>query len=329
MSKEQAEQFKDDLTDEEIAALEELDAQHVVDGDEPLFDPDKAFKPGQESNDTPDDDDEEEEEADPDANDPAIETPADKPDTKPADKPDDVPDIKPDDKDEKPEQAPEARKPVVPLLVAEAPEGYEDRIAAIAAEKEKLAEQFDDGDKTAKEYHTALDALNREERTLERSKDRYELAQQMEVQRQTNDRQAEINVFLASVGIPQDTADLRFSVLDRAVRMVASDAKMATATVSEIMTEAYDLCAKQGVLKPRDELGKSTPAPTKKDEPAVPAKKAPKKGPQTLAGIPQAEVVDTDANQFAHINRMQPDEAERAFERLSPTQQEAYLQYGS
>lgn len=325
-------QLNDDLTDEEIAALQELNAQSKADGDEPEFNADDVYKPDYTKPDKQDDD--EPEEPGDDVNDPALEKPLEKPAEKPGDEVDDGGESDEKKPDEVPEPKPEARAPVVPLLVAEAPEGYDDRMATIASEKEKLAEAFDDGDKTAKEYHAELDALNREERTLERSKDRYELAQQMEVQRQTNDRQAEINVFLASVGIPQDPADLKFSVLDRAVRIVASDEKMATATVSEIMTEAYDLCAKQGVLRPREELAKGKPAlekPGKVADPVTAPEKKPvvKKGPQTLATIPQAEVVDTDANQFAHLNRMHPDDREAAFNRMTPAQQTSYLEFGS
>lgn len=333
MSKDQTDQLNDDLTDEEIAALEELNVQSKADGDEPEFNPDDVYKPDFSK---PADDDNGEDEQEPDETDPATDKPAEKPPEKPGDKGEgdkDEPgegDEQGDKDDKEPAPAPEQRKPAVPLLVAEAPEGYDDRMSEIAAQKEKLAEAFDDGDKTAKEYHAELDALNREERVLERSKDRYELAQQMETQRVTNDRQAEINVFLASVGIPQDPADLKFSVLDRAVRLVASDEQMATATVSEIMTKAYDLCAEQGVLRPRSGATTKDPAPAPK-KPAEPEPKKPpvKKGPQTLADIPQSEVVDTDSNQFAHLNRMHPDDREAAFSRMTPAQQNAYLEFGS
>lgn len=209
-----------------------------------------------------------------------------------------------------------------PMLVAQVPEGTVERLTAISDEKKAITARFDDGDMTASEMNAELEALNKEERKLERVIDRAEMATDLENQRITNDRTREINTFLSDVKIPNDPKNLRFQTLNQAVIQVASDPANATLGATAIMQKAHDLCVAEGVL----------PAKAAKVEPApVKAKAAPKalNAPPTLATVPASDVQLTEENRFAHLNRMNPDQREAAFSKMNEADQNAYLAAGA
>ena len=70
----------------------------------------------------------------------------------------------------------EAPQQSAPILVAPPPEDATAKLAEIDSKKDALLTQFDDGDITAREYQKQLDALAKEERSIERAQDRAELA---------------------------------------------------------------------------------------------------------------------------------------------------------
>lgn len=306
-----------DLTEAELEGLKELDAQLNADADDDVFDPDKVYK-----GDKATDDEKAAEQkaldqvkADDDAAAKVAELAKADADAAAAAKPEtDKPAVEPE-----PEPEPAPVSTAAPLVVFEAPENAEQQLADIASKKEALYTQLDDGDITGKEMGAALEKLNKEEREIERLVARAEDSRVQEEQRQTNERLGEINVFLKDVGIPHDNTDMRFRTLDAAVKMVASKPEFATATPTAIMKASYAECVKAGLLP---EITKQT---EKKDPPPKKLDVVP-----TLAKIPAAESNDTDANQFAWLNRISdPDKREAAYAKLTPAQQEAYLSYGS
>lgn len=213
-----------------------------------------------------------------------------------------------------------------PLLVAEAPADAEARLQEIATKKAALVEAFDDGEKTAKEYQTELDALNKQEREIERALDKANIAAELEAQRQENEKQATINSFLKENDIKRDFSDLRFVALDAAVRIVAEQEESANLNVRQILQKALDHCVSQGVIPAKK-------APEQQQQQPKQEQKPPKKqieAPKTLANVPASEIAETtDSARFAHINRIKDPEArERAFMKLSPSEQEAYLAMG-
>jgi DNA repair exonuclease SbcCD ATPase subunit len=228
-------------------------------------------------------------------------------------------------KEQQPKPA-EQKAQATPYLVAEAPADAEAKLTDIATKKGDLAKQFDDGDVTTAEYQAELDKLNREERTIERQIDRAQLAAELEEQRAVAERDATINTFLASVDIPRDPKNLRFQVLDAAVRNVASDEANAELSAPEIMQKAFDLCVEQGVLQAKQaqppKQGKT------QQEQRAPAKKQ-VDAPPSLAHMPAAEATDTGENRFAWLAAIRdPDKHEAAFNKLSAADQEAYLAAG-
>lgn len=322
----------DGMTDEEIEALAELDAQEQRAQEEGADDPDvtaeelqqieqnpkRNEEPGQAA------DDEEEEVDDPEADDANAE--------EPKGNEGDGDEHQDDEQEQEPpaaEQKPQSRQPA-PLYVAEAPEGAQERLEAIAAEKGDLVQRFDEGDITAKEYQAELDALNKEERGLERKLDQYEISVRMAEQQQVNEREAVIDGFMAEVGINRDATDPRFVALNQSVMNVAADPAMANASVREIMEKAYDVLAELGMLKARGAKAPATEQPKQPEPPKKSARKA-INAPPTLAKVPASDATTTsDGNRFAHLARIKdPDAYERAFAALSPADQDAFLQQGA
>lgn len=213
-----------------------------------------------------------------------------------------------------------------PIFVAEAPADAEAKLQEIADKKAALVEQFDDGELTAKEYQQQLDALNKEERAIERALDKAQIAADMEHQRQVNEREATINAFLTEHQIKRDPKDLRFVALDAAVRIVASQEENAQLGVREILQKAFDECVSQGLIQSKKPKAEAEPKQEKK--PVKVRKQI--DAPKTLANVPASEISDTSSARFAHINRIKDPEArEAAFMKLSPAEQEAYLQSGA
>lgn len=304
----------DGITEEEQAALAELEQQlnDAVDNDEE-FNPENVHKEV-----------EQEEEQEQTAKTPEEQAEADAQAQAAADKAKADADAAAAEAAKQQEQQPaEPKAQATPYLVAEAPADAEAKLTEISTKKADLAKQFDDGDVTTAEYQAELDKLNREERTIERQIDRAQLAAELEEQRATNEREATINKFLADVEIPRDPKNLRFQVLDAAVRSVASDEANAELSAPEIMQKAYDLCVEQGVLQAKASTkqveGKQQQAPAKKQI----------ESPPSLARMPAAEATDTGENRFAWLAAIRdPDKHEREFAKLSAADQEAYLAAG-
>lgn len=312
------------LTEEEQAAMAELEAQIAdTDADDPLFNPDEVVKPqaGEQQQEGGDQEEEEEQ---------AALTPEEeqaKADKEAAEAEEAA---KAKAEQEAADEAAKAKEPDpapprAPMLVAEAPEDAEAKLADIATKKAELADKFDEGDLTSKEFTAQMDALSKEERTLERAIDKAQIAQDLENQRLTNERMSEINSFLKGVDIPHDPKNLRFRVLDAAVRDVASDEANVNLSATEVMQKAYDLCVSEGALVPKKEAA----APAAKATEPAPKAKTPINAPPNLSKLPASEITSTEDNRFAYLNRItDPDKREAAFNKLSSADQEAYLATG-
>lgn len=209
-----------------------------------------------------------------------------------------------------------------PILVADAPEKAQERLQEITEAKKDLRKQYDDGEITFEDYESKVEALDDERLELKLAINTAETAARIAEQQAINAREAEVNNFLSEVGIPRDPKNLRFATLDVAVRIVANDEANYELSAREILEKAYGLCVEQGTLPARA---------SEKQQDKAPAKPAPKPRqpvPPTLARVPAAAATDTsDGSRFAYIDRItDPDKREAAFAKLSPADQEAYLQ---
>jgi len=207
-----------------------------------------------------------------------------------------------------------------PLYVAEAPADAEAKLTQIAEQKAALVDKFDDGELTAKEYQQQLDALSKEERTIERQLDKAQIAEEMEQQRVTNERNATIGGFLNEVGIPWDDQNPAFAAFNKFVIKVANDPANAESSTREILEKAHAGYAELFGIKKAEKVEEPAAKPT--------AVKKPIKAPPTLAKLPAAEMSDTDeGNRFAHLDRMDPVSREAALSKLSDADRDNYLKY--
>lgn len=222
-----------------------------------------------------------------------------------------------DDGDEGGEPEPERSQQQGPILVAEAPEKAEERLGEIKTAKADLRKKYDDGELTFDEYESQVEALDDERMEIRLALKEAETAAKIEHQRQVNEREAQINGFLAEIGVKRDFSDLRFAALDNAVKIIANQEDNANLGVREILEKAYGLCVEQGVIQKKADKAPEVQAKPRKPIATVP----------NLAKVPAADQTDTDdGNRFAYIDRIaDPVAREKAFQKLSPADQEAYL----
>ena len=222
-----------------------------------------------------------------------------------------------DDGDEGGEPEPERSQQQAPILVAEAPEKADERLGEIKTAKAELRKKYDDGELTFDEYESQVEALDDERMEIRLALKEAETAAKIEHQRQVNEREAQINGFLAEIGVKRDFSDLRFAALDNAVKIIASKEENADLGVREILEKAYGLCVEQGVIQKKADKAPEVQAKPRKPIATVP----------NLAKVPAADQTDTDdGNRFAYIDRIaDPVAREKAFQKLSPADQEAYL----
>lgn len=213
-----------------------------------------------------------------------------------------------------------------PILVADSPENAQERLLEIADEKKNLRKQYDDGDLTFEDYESKVEALDDERLELKLALNTAETAAKIAHQQEVNRREESINSFLANVGIPRDEKDARYQHLNNAVIAIANLPDSRNKEAHEILSEAYDLCVFRGQLPARDGKGRQAePAPSAK--PAAKASAPRKPAPPTLANVPAADMTDATAgSRFAYLDRMDPVAREAAFAKLSPADQDAYLQ---
>lgn len=204
-----------------------------------------------------------------------------------------------------------------PILEAEIPADADARIQEIATQKDQIAEQFDNGDLTGREYQAALDKLNKQEREIEQEVFKANLAAEMSETQARNSWIETTRSFLDEHA-EYRSSPLRYSALNEVVKSIAKEESSAGLTGRQILEKAHDRVAQ--------ELG-GTPA--KKEEPAAakPAKQN-QEVPTTLAKLPAAETEDTSGNRFASLDRLaetDPLRYEQQMAKMSPADREAYL----
>lgn len=205
-----------------------------------------------------------------------------------------------------------------PILVAQAPEGANEKLASIATQKEELLTQFDDGEITVREYQKKLDSLMQEERQIEQTLLKAQLAAEMEQQRQMNEWNATVKNFIAeNPRYNQKTSPRMYHMLDMEVRAVAESDEFKNRTDSAagrlILERAHQNLAK--------ELGfEAKPAPKAK----VPKPNL----PPSLHNVPAADTNDVSGGKFAVLDRLQvtdPLRYEEELMKLSDRDRDAYM----
>lgn len=207
----------------------------------------------------------------------------------------------------------------VPLLPDSDIGDADQRLSEIAEAKDKLIEQFDDGDLTAREYQQELDKLSKQEREVEQELFRARIKNELEEQQARNSWLETVNAFLADH--PQYTqSQLMYQTLDTAVRQLAMQEENQSLTGREILSKAHGQIVEQFGLADREE-----------EKPKAKAVKQRKtiNAPPTLARVPAADMTETENTRWAKLDRLMetdPIAYEEAFNKLSDAERDAYLQ---
>jgi len=116
----------------------------------------------------------------------------------------------------------EADRPA-PLLIAQMPENAEARLKEFGDKKAALVDQFENGDITGKEYQTQLDALNKDERQLERDIDKAKTAAELNEQQERNAWESEVKRLTSKDHPEYHTSQVRWGALDMFVKQIAAE----------------------------------------------------------------------------------------------------------
>lgn len=217
------------------------------------------------------------------------------------------------------EQEPAAALPP-PILDVPAMEDAPAKLAEITNKKDALATLFDDGELAAKDYQTQLDALNREEREIERAVERAEIANTMRLQQARNQFLADVEDFTKDTPYKQSAA--AWTALDAAVKMIGQQPESAGLTGKQILAKAHAEVMKDPVFSV---AFSKTPGKPAGNKPAT------DNLPPNLGRMPAAEITDTEGNRFAALEKLRetnPLEYEKQVGKLNPADLEAFLKQG-
>lgn len=183
----------------------------------------------------------------------------------------------------------------------------------ISAKKSELRTKLNEGDIGLDEYTEQYDALSRDERQTERDMWRAEEAQKVEKQRWEWEQEK----FFSA---PENTIykdKYALVALDTAVKDLARDPKNAGRPDGWFLTEADKL------IRDRFNFGQ----PAKGQQNQRQNQQGRKDIPPTLSGMPAAEQPDVGGgDEFSHLDRLEGFDLEAALAKMTPEQQERYLQ---
>lgn len=213
-----------------------------------------------------------------------------------------------------------------PLLVAEVPEGAEDRLKAIADEKSKLLEQLDEGDITVREYQAQYEKLNEEQTRLNLALHTAKMAEQMERQRLQAEWEGAVHSFLrANPEFQKAENPILFNALDQCVREIAASEEGQSLTNAQILERAKDRVEQAIGRKPKAPAEEGKPEGNGKTPPSQPKHPA---APPTLARVPAADLTTGDG-EFAQLDRLLQEDPlayEEALARLDDKTRDRYMQ---
>lgn len=199
-----------------------------------------------------------------------------------------------------------------PRLVAEPVADADAQLSAFETRKADLRAKLNEGDIGLDEYTEQHDAISKEERDLERR-----VWQADETQRQNDQADAQRwkwdqeQFFAAEVNaIYKDKYVL--SALDVAIKDLANDPANASKKGGWFLAEADKMI--------RERFGAAKSSNNTAGKPRVHI-------PPTLGGMPAAELPETGGgNEFAHLDKLDQFALEAALARMTPEQEERYLQ---
>lgn len=225
---------------------------------------------------------------------------------------------------EQPQEPVAVQPQSAPILIANAPEDAEAKLAEIATKKEALADQYEAGEITLKDMQKQVDALSEQALDIKMQVREAELAQKLEQQRLNNEWQAECNAFTRDhpeykTGGPQYD-EARTALLDASLRSIAM-------IPGQKYTNAEALVKAHAMVKGAygETVAAQAPQPAAKPKlVSVPKPEA----PPNIANLPAASMNDTNGGEFAALDRLAKsdlDAYEEAMANLTDAQRARYL----
>lgn len=196
-------------------------------------------------------------------------------------------------------------------------EGYEEKAAAFVAQKADLRRQMNEGGIDLDQYETAKDELVAQEMALREQKLKADISAEQSEQTSKARWQWDQEQFFGAKenSIYQDKYLL--AAFDAAVRDLGGDTANADQKGAWFLREADKL------VRSRFNVAANIAAPQQRH----PDGRKPDLSvvPKTLAHLPAADIPQTgDVDEFAHIDRLQGLELEKAVARLSESERERY-----
>lgn len=207
-----------------------------------------------------------------------------------------------------------------PILIVQAPADAQVKLAQIAADKGVLADKWEAGDLTGKEYQIQLDALNEQQFDIKQQVSNANMAQQMADQQIQNQWIADCNAFIAAHPEYADASSERHKLLSDTIMAIARIPRNKGLSNEKALAKAHNMV--------QVELGESTVA-----VPAIAGTKqlvVPKPAtPPTLSNVPAAAMNDTTGGEFAALDKLAKsgdvDAYESALEKMTEPQRARYM----
>lgn len=201
----------------------------------------------------------------------------------------------------------------VPRYQAEAPGDFDARMASISDAKRDLGQKYQDGEIDWAEFESQRDALDEQALDLREARSQADLMGKLTAQTEAQHWQWEQDRFFAQKSSQFYKDDeLAYVALDHTIKRLAGDAANTGKPMSWFLEEA-DRAVRARFASPG---GASKPVATKQQQP-----------PPNLGDMPAAELQSTgNPDEFAHLDKLNGMELERAITKLSPEQQDRYLQ---
>lgn len=207
-----------------------------------------------------------------------------------------------------------------PILIVQAPADAQVKLAQIAVDKGVLADKWEAGDLTGKEYQLQLDALNEQQFDIKQQVRDADLAQKLTAQQIQNQWVSDCNAFVSAHPEYADASSERHKLLNETIMAIARMPSNQGLSNEKALAKAHRMV--------QVELGESTvaaPAAAGAKQLVVPKPAT----PPTLSNVPAAAMNDTTGGEFAAIDKLAKsgdvDAYESALEKMTEPQRARYM----
>lgn len=212
--------------------------------------------------------------------------------------------------------------PILPPLRAKAPDNADELMSQLAQEEEALAQKFDDGDITAREYRDSINKLNDQRDEIKWATREANLASKMQRQAEENAWHKDVQEFMTTTAANITKSQAAMVAFDEVVKKVTADPANASLSNRAQLDKAFkvyndEMSAAFGIKQDQQPAAKA-PAP---------AQKAQRNIPPTLAKVPAAESENLDGGKFANLDRlaaMDPAAYEAAVAKMSEAERSQF-----